>query len=407
MCLKKTEILKWIYYMGRQYLQGFCFAASFCFAATNAFAFDVMEDVRLSGFGSVVGGITDESQEFGWGYDDNLRFDPETRFALQADIQLGKNVTATLQALSQGEDQFDTNLDWAFLSFQLTPSLRMSAGKLRVPFFLYSDVQEVGAVHAFAQPPVTMYDLFYNTVEGVSFTHNAFLGDWDLQTHFLTGATTQDSDQGTVELDDFYALRFNLSNDWISFILGAVTSFEINFPLPTDTFINGLVAAGESQDAADRVTITGEEGEDTAIWYHFAISAQPGNYIINYEYVWLEGGEAPILTTEITYLLIGYRLDALQPYIMYEQSETDRNTTSAGTFVSPISQAIAQSVLDAFHQETKGISVGIKADYNEYTTLKAQLTHYYDLQNNNPSTPGEFGNAAEVNQLIFGIDFMF
>ena len=393
--------------MGRQYLKGFCFAASCCLAASNASAFNVTEDVRLSGFGSVVGGITDESMKFGWGYDDNLRYDPETRFALQADIKLGKNVTATLQALSQGEDQFDTALDWAFLSFQLTPSLRMSAGKLRVPFFLYSDVQQVGAVQAFAQPPVTVYDFFYNTIEGVSFTHDSFIGDWDLQTYFLLGATTQNLNGSPAELDDFYALRFNLSNDWISFILGAVTSFEINLELPTDPIINGLVAAGESQDVADRITYTGDEGDDTAVWYHFAISAQPGNYIINYEYVLLEGAEVPILTTESTYLLIGYRLDALQPYIMYEQAEADRNTTTAGAFVSPISQAVAQSVLDIFRQETKGISLGIKADYNEYTILKAQFTHYFDVQNNNPDLPGEFGNAAEVNQLIFGIDFMF
>lgn len=72
--------------------------------------------------------------------------------ALQGNFSLTDETQAVMQFISRGANDWETKLEWAYLSHQLTNELQVRAGKMRLPLFTYSDYLDVampnpGPVH--------------------------------------------------------------------------------------------------------------------------------------------------------------------------------------------------------------------------------------------------------------------
>lgn len=118
---------------------------------------------RIDGNGNEYEGISDQ-----WDWR------PLSRAGLQIAADLGSDTQLVTQFLARGVEGYDVQMQWAYLSHQLTPSLALRAGRLVLPFYMHSQYHDVG----FAYPWPTLPDEVYRTVPGDTADGVAML--WDV-----------------------------------------------------------------------------------------------------------------------------------------------------------------------------------------------------------------------------------
>jgi hypothetical protein len=151
-------------------------AVAVCAVLASSYA---SAEVRINGFASIVGGKSLDSDSTLYGYDDDITFKNESKFALQLSADLQEKLTATAQIIARGEDDFDATFEWAYVTYEYSDELQFSAGKMRVPFYKYSDFLDVGYAYRWVRPPKSVYGIPFSTYEGVSVVYSSQLGDWD------------------------------------------------------------------------------------------------------------------------------------------------------------------------------------------------------------------------------------
>ena len=145
-------------------------------------------EIRFNGFASIVAGK--DTKDFNFrnsDYDDSINFKPQTKFALQATADLADGLIAVAQIMARGSDDFDAQFEWAYLSYEINDIHTIRVGKLRLPFYKYSDYLDVGYAYPWITPPKAMYSLLFTTFEGISLVSNFPVGEWDISSNFSWG----------------------------------------------------------------------------------------------------------------------------------------------------------------------------------------------------------------------------
>lgn len=152
-------------------------------------------DIQFNGFLSVGGGLIDTDKRDYEGFDDSLSFDTDTVFGLQTSSQLSDNLSATGQIVSRGSDGYEAEIEWAFLTYQMNDELQIRMGRLRAPFFSFSDFLEVGYAYPWIRPPVEVYgNVPFNGVAGIDAIYTQNLDTWDLTWQGYLGRFRDDVD---------------------------------------------------------------------------------------------------------------------------------------------------------------------------------------------------------------------
>ena len=133
----------------------------------------VWADVTINGFASIKAGMTTGSDESLYGYDKDIDFKNESLFALQIKSDLGEKLSITGQLVGRGSKDFDVGFEWAFLTYQLADNMHINAGRLRTPFFKFSDFKDVGYAYDWLRVPQGVYGLCFDNIEGISFYRTA------------------------------------------------------------------------------------------------------------------------------------------------------------------------------------------------------------------------------------------
>jgi len=71
-------------------------------------------------------------------------FGAESSLGLQGNFTVDDKLSATLQVVARGGNSYRADVDWAYLSYELTPKLLLQAGHKRLPIYYYSDFMYVG-----------------------------------------------------------------------------------------------------------------------------------------------------------------------------------------------------------------------------------------------------------------------
>eukprot|EP00487_Bulimina_marginata_P000666 TRINITY_DN1131_c0_g1_i3.p1 TRINITY_DN1131_c0_g1~~TRINITY_DN1131_c0_g1_i3.p1 ORF type:complete len:227 (-),score=94.09 TRINITY_DN1131_c0_g1_i3:2-616(-) len=155
-----------------------------------------------------------------YGYDNDLSFKNESVFALQLSADLQDKLSATAQIVARGENDFNAEFEWAYLTYEFTDELQLSAGKMRVLFYRYSDFLDVGYAYRWIRPPQSVYNIPFSTYEGLSLLHTSQIGDWDSTVQVIyggyDGTIAVVSVNGDTELNDIAGINWTLSYDWFS-----------------------------------------------------------------------------------------------------------------------------------------------------------------------------------------------
>ncbi|WP_200154226.1 hypothetical protein [Chromatium okenii] len=122
-----------------------------------------LADVKLSGFGTLGGAISDQDFIYQRFIDNSGTLYRDSVIGVQLDVTHQNGWGLTLQAKAGASTHNDTDweavLNWAFLSWRPANDWLLRAGRLRLPLMLHSANSDVGVTFPFARLPTELYSL--------------------------------------------------------------------------------------------------------------------------------------------------------------------------------------------------------------------------------------------------------
>lgn len=163
--------------------------------------------VSVSGFGSIVAGkvttgdgyIANYTELGIYGKNGSAKFGPtdqswlnqETRFGIQASMNINESTRATAQIVARGTQKYSPNVEWLFVTHEVTSNLNVQAGKLRVPVYLYSDKMDVGFAYPWLRVPADTYSLDTVSFNGGKVNYDFTRGEFSLKLSAWAGTSDE------------------------------------------------------------------------------------------------------------------------------------------------------------------------------------------------------------------------
>ncbi|OUS06542.1 hypothetical protein A9Q81_03185 [Gammaproteobacteria bacterium 42_54_T18] len=300
---------------------------------------EALSHVEITGYISLRGGkLNERGITYLGGVSDELSFSNETTFGVQLKAPVTEDIHMVLQ-LSGDSIETQAEVDWAFMEYQMSSSLNIRAGRLRVPGFMVSEYQAVGYAYPWVQTPLEVYGLTpFLRYEGVDFRYFTSIGDVDVRINPFIGSTSnqglrigqliyanQDSQFGGIDIQVNYEsvnvrvgyskYEFDLKADSWDVSMEALIEGLVVIPGDPAIESSGIVdvidqlAAGATATAA---TIAGLGDLVTAAFYTAeaeSFTAQRSNYLNDS----IMGGEQ-----EGEYFSVGFSYDSENIVLMAE-----------------------------------------------------------------------------------------
>lgn len=360
--------------------------------ATSAHA----ADIRWSGFGTFGAGqtlngdgVTYNANEMvvnNGDLDDKLNFDALSVVGLQSNVNLNNGLSATIQLKAAGAESWNADIAWAYLSYDLTPTLKAQAGRKLLPIYSYTDSIDVGYTYHWIRPPSDVYSIPAIRYDGVNLLYQDFFGDWEFSANGLFGRIRDDDKIFGEENTTSYRVWGGYAEatlDWMAFRFAGM-KYE-------DFKVDGDVGLGN------------EDGLPTfsAEYYGASVKLNPGNWFIMAEYTWYELGMEEILGAgtdskpqndldNAWYITAAYTMGKWTPHLTYSQREF-KDQGAAINF-----RAVEENTT----------VFGVRYDFHPSSSLKLE----YHLRNDDSKAAGadshRFG-ADKINVIQVAIDFIF
>ncbi|CAH9053807.1 hypothetical protein PSECIP111951_02401 [Pseudoalteromonas holothuriae] len=362
-------------------------------------------DLRINGFASIVAGSASDDNMAVFGYEDEVSFSNESMFAIQVSSDLGDGLSATAQIVSRGRDDYDAKFEWAYVSYDINDSLRISAGKMRLPLFRYSDFIEVGYAYRWIRPPQSVYNFAFSTPTGLSLLHNTQIGDWDSTAQAVYGRFEGDfiavTGQDRGKLNDILGFNWTMTRDWLTLRASYVMA-ETTISLDNSAQLTGLANALQQfgiQDEYNKLLINEDDG--TFIGVGFAIDYN--NFLLDGEYTEIEVDNSLLAEQSQYYISVGYRLNDWTVHLTYESNDDEHPTSRFNQVPETITAANGEQIrvstdstnpnaplikdamnnaLRTAHNDTNTVSVGARYDFHPSAALKVEWSRLdNDLSN--------------------------
>lgn len=220
-----------------------CTAAASVLLAMHSYAND---NIRVSGFGSVIGaqvsegsGYIGEYPNLGF-YDDKFDIGQETRIGIQSVATVNDDLSATLQVMSRANNDYEPEVEWLFVNYSLADDIELQAGKLRLPVYYFSEFMDVGYAYPWIRVPADAYSLDLTNFNGAQLNHRMYLGDINFTTNLYSGRQINDSELMTYlfgeainrEFTEIAGAGLEISNDNTT-IKFSYTTAELEETRPT------------------------------------------------------------------------------------------------------------------------------------------------------------------------------
>ena len=368
-------------------------------------------DTRINGFASVVAGVTTDEDTSMFGYNDNISFKPESLFALQIASDLGDGLSATAQIMSRGSNDYAAEFEWAYLSYEISDSTQINAGKLRIPFYRYSDFLDVGYAYPWARPPQAVYSLVFSTFDGLSIVNNHTLGNWDSSIQVIYGSYDGSvdlvSDEDPATLNNMMGINWTLTYDWFTaraIYAQAETSISFeNNEDPDRLLNNGIDLVGNifPQVASDL-----NVDEDIGSFIGLGFAVDYNNLLIEAEFTTVDVEDSIVAKQEQYYVSVGYRIGDFTIYAITEHGEDTNEGDYDHSSVMPVSldipnygtvypQATYQTLIASQEETIDTATIGTRYNFHPSAALKLDIT----------ST--KINDADATNVLSVGVDLVF
>ncbi|MGS2721671.1 porin [Paraglaciecola aestuariivivens] len=370
--------------------------------AITASTFTAQAEIRINGFANFIGGIT-SSDETLYGYDDSISFSEESLFAIQVSGDINDKMTATGQIVAKGNQDYQADFEWAYISYQATDNLSISAGRLRVPLFRYSSSKDVGYSYHWVNAPRSVYDVAFNNLEGLRLDYNNYTGDWEYGLQLGIGTINSSIDisdgQGGVtpvdlNTEDSAILTAEATYDWfkIRAVAGRGTTYFT--PAALEVTFAQLPA-----NIADLLRIDG----DTGTFYGLGLEVDQFDWFVSAEVTEVNIEESFSPKDTAYYVTAGLRSGKFTPSMTYEVFDGDADirfldqvAALPAPFQGPVGAAVT-GVQQAFASKYNIMTLGLRYDMDTNVALKADLSKYDD----------ELIETADATLVRFAVNYVF
>ncbi|PSW07406.1 hypothetical protein [Photobacterium lipolyticum] len=355
----------------------------------------------FNGFASVAMQVSDNDAGFA-GATNQAEFDNGSLVGLQGSFNVAEGTDVTVQLVARGEDDWDPEVEWAFISHHFDNGLTARAGKLRLPLFMLSDYLEVG----YATPWVRVPEEVYGTVVVSSFTGVDVLYDIEL-------------DDSTVSLQAFGGNRtVSASKSSLGVetkfrdIIGGVVSWTDETVTLRASYTQAKVNGDEDWNIDGNVIPMTTFDSDKATFIGLGARYDQGNFFALSELTRTEV-EGFYQDVDAAYLTLGYNVNSLTPYVSVARSETKDNDERAVDF--PINQqtiqlaqvkGMQQALLDI---ERTSYSAGLRWDVQSNVAITTDVTYSTDFGDTRGGLSGAATDSTIDDTIVYTVklDVMF
>ena len=339
---------------------------------------------RVNGFASFGFAISDEEMAYN-GVGDEISFNRFSKAGVQMTFNMDPKNSVVMQLVSRGENNWETNAEWAYFKHEFGGGLSGKIGRIRLPAYQLSEFLDVGYATPYAQVPAETYDSLdpFANMEGIDLSYTMDVGDNTANFQFVYGRAKDDE----FDLKDIIGLSALFQADTWSARLGyATAAVDIVEPDAVNAVTN--VYGKEA---------TGLDGSFLSVGFTY----DPGDLYFTTEFTQLEA-DGPVVDADALYATIGYRLGRMMPTLTYAMAESqDDDERSAqvaadnltGGDVSLLPANALQGVAGiqaASDRNTTRIGLGLRYDMSPGTALKVQ----YDIIEVDDDKSGLFDDTA-------------
>ncbi|RVU33272.1 hypothetical protein EOE67_17600 [Rheinheimera riviphila] len=382
---------------------------------TTLYLPSAVAEVKLNGFASIRG--TSVSSDGGAtpypGYEEGeLSFKTESLFAIQASADLSEGLSATVQLFGEGATDFEVDARWAYFSYQLNDTHRLSAGRFANPIFHQSEYEKVGYAHNFSRLPKAVYiGLDFSTIEGIAVDSQFNIGDYNLQTKVLYGGWSGEVFSVVTNsavgfgLDNIMSANATLAGDWWQ-LFGGIFAAEIDGAVIDSTTVFPLAAGGIALATANGATAAqiadfrnsiGWNEKDAFYWFSgFAVDYN--NWLVDFEYVDYAVKDSTDALNKSWYLALGHRFDNVVVTIHTEDYAQEADYGFLNSVAHPVLQATGRGIHNAFAQrEFDGVGLSVRYDFHPSAAFKADYFKGTDTR----------ATVDDYQLISFGVDLVF
>lgn len=373
-----------------------------------------MAEVKINGFASVVTGIDfeeDEQVEYNDRTVDNLQ---ESKVALQWAADLGDGMRFVGQTMARGDaaDGFQLNYDWAYFDFNIGDSSKLKFGRLRIPFYKYSDYLDVGYAYHWITPPESMYSLTFSNMDGIGFQQNFQALGMDHALNLAVGTYQGILVLGEEEVQS--SLENLIAINWTA----SIGDHEFTAAYAqADTYVPAAAAAGlaAAADASggdgDKVLINGDYGFFVGVGYKGAF----GNFTVYSEYSIVQIKDSVFADTDGGYLGASYLMDEYTYHITYGMRKAEEKTYAASTDALDLGVAgggsangttVNSTARFLGNGDSTTITLGVRKDIGMSTAIKMDLDLYTEDRVQNPLAVST-SEEKKATVLKFAVETMF
>ena len=343
---------------------------------TMCFVNPTLAEIRINGFANFIGGMTG-NEDTVYGYDDTFSFREESLFALQASGDINDRMSATVQILSRGQDDYNVEFEWAYLTYRVSNNVTATAGRFRLPLFRYSDSLDVGYSYHWIAAPRNVYDIPFNNMDGIRLDYSDYMGDWEVKFGSALGTFDNEVFGGNIKGDNTYMFSAEMSNEWLS-LRGVYGATKATFNQET---VNATIAqiAQLTPDFANFLAIN----EDTGQFIGVGLEIDQFTWFLSVEYTEVEIEKSYTPTDKAWYVSAGLRLDKWTPSITFEKFEGDEikgldELNAQPEAIRPALIAGLQGLNAAFAQKYTVGSASLRYDYAANIAIKVEVSRYSD-----------------------------
>lgn len=368
-------------------------------ALAGLFATPAYADLTINGFASIKAGMTMDSDEQLYGYSDDLDFKNESLMAIQVRSDLGDKLSVTAQLMGRGNEDFDIGFEWAFMSYQLNDNTTINAGRLRAPFYKYSEYMDVGYAYDWSRVPRSVYGLGFNNIEGISVYRTDVIGGFDSSLMAMYGGYNGTTGLGDGKLDSFVGASWELSRNWYNFRVAYFTA-DVSLIFANQE-VNGLLGAMNANGLADLASAI-DFDEDTGSFFGVGAGIDRENLVIVAEFNQTKVDNTFFANRDNYFISIAYRLGSITPYVSHEWERHDDKPeiyqpyqNLAATPLAPLYFG-AVATVQSQAREADTLNVGLRYDFHPSAAFKLQYT-----SQKNKLTDDRTG------LLVAGVDLVF
>lgn len=331
-----------------------------------------LADISLSGYSSIVAGRVIDGDKFladypkTGVYDTDWSFSPDTSFGVQLIADVENQFNIVIQAISNGATDYDIELDWAYVSYQLNTELSIQAGRKRLPLYYYSDFFDVGHAYYWIRPPVDNYTWQISNYNGLSLLYQPETSEWDMLFNLYVGR--EDSKN-----NDLLSMLFSADVDetWKN-MLGIVAEVSQDWIELRITYMQGLLDRTVNDIKTEQDVKQKFSGLSANFYFY--------NFILLSEFNQYKRPKSDI-DVDTQMLSVGYQLNDFTPHLTRSNFRQEPNQAGG----------------DEYHHTS---SIGIRWDVHRSIALKIQFDRTKDKGVNIPV-------LGDSDTISLGMDFVF